>query len=123
MKFWMDEKMKIEIKGKRTNRLLARDEVEVSVKDIEKTPSRLELKKEIARKLNAPEDCIAIGSIRQHFGFKGAECAAHVYESREKLQKTELQHRIDKSSGVSRSKGAKQAASSARAEIPAEGKK
>ena len=115
--------MKIEIRGRRTNKLLARDEIEVSVKDLEKTPSRLELKKEIAHKLNAPEDCIAIGSISQHFGFKGAECTAHVYESKEKLQKTELQHRADKSFGISRSKGAKQAASSAKAEVPAEGKK
>ena len=108
--------MKIDIKGKRTNKLLARDEVEVSVKDIEKTPSRLELKKEIARKLNAPEECIAIGKIEQSFGFKGAECTVHIYESKEKLQKTELQHRIDKSFGISRSKGTKQAASSAKAE-------
>ena len=115
--------MKIDVKGKRTNKLLAREEVEVTVKDIEKTPSRLELKKEIAHKLNAPEECIVIGRISQHFGFKGAECIAYVYESREKLQKTELQHRIDKSFGVKRSKAAQQAASSAKAEEIKEEKK
>ncbi len=115
--------MKIEIEGRRTNKLLAREEVELAVKDIEKTPSRLELKKEIAHKLNAPEDCIAIGKIGQNFGFKGAECSAHVYESKEKMQATELQHRSDKSLGIKRSKAAQQAMSSSKAEEVKEEKK
>jgi len=81
--------MKTSVKSERDNALLKRKEVEVTIIQEASTPSREELRKQLSKDLKAPEERIAVYSIKQPFGKKEAVAEVRVYNTKEDLERIE----------------------------------
>ena len=82
--------MKVEIKTSEKNPMLERTEIEFTVENAEKTPSRKELREKIASLANSKPENLIIDSISHNFGTMQVLGKARVYESREALERIEL---------------------------------
>lgn len=78
------------------NPLLQRKEVKVVAIFEASTPSREELKKEVCKKFNFPEETTVIRKIFQEKGIKRAIVFINVYDSKEALQKIEPQYILER---------------------------
>ncbi len=81
--------MSVEIKKQTKIPLLNRERVTGSVFFEEVTPSRLDVKKEIAKKINAKEDSVVVRHIYGRYGMKKAKIIAHVYTDQQSMKKFE----------------------------------
>jgi small subunit ribosomal protein S24e len=80
--------MKIELVSEKDNPLLERKEVVVKVSDYGATPSRTDLLEELPKILKgANKEGVYIEKVDQHYGRKQTLVMAHVYASRESLEK------------------------------------
>ena len=80
--------MKIEVVSQKDNPLLERQEVVVKVTEYSSTPSRTELLEELPKALKgAQKDGVYIQKVDQHYGRKQTLVMAHVYASKESLEK------------------------------------
>ena len=66
--------------------LLSRKRITFTIDNDGATPSRKELLKMVAKKLNAPEDLVIIKHIYPQFGSKKSKVIAHLYQERSKLE-------------------------------------
>ncbi len=119
--------MKLEITYEKENPLFKRKEIVAYASDIKHTPSKDEVKKEIASKTKAKEDSISIEQIFQLFGGSKAKVKAKIYADKETLTKTEkiLKQKVLKAEAekaAAEKKAAKEAAAQAQqqAEAPKE---
>ncbi|MEM3374521.1 MAG: hypothetical protein QXE31_04845 [Candidatus Woesearchaeota archaeon] len=87
--------MELHLLKEKEMKLLSRKRVSLEV-DSKATPSRLELIKEISKKLNHPEDLIVIKHIYPQFGKNKAKVIAHLYQDKEKMKIFELKELLDK---------------------------
>ena len=81
--------MKLEIAYEKVNPLFKRKEIVAYASDLKHTPTKEDIKKEIASKTKTKEDSISIEKIFQLFGGSKAKINAKIYENKEDLIKTE----------------------------------
>jgi len=81
--------MQIEVKKERDTPLLSRKRVTITAEYEGATPSRNDLRKEIAKKINAKENLVVLKHIYTRFGSQKAKIIAHVYNNEEDLKKLE----------------------------------
>lgn len=85
--------MEIEIKTKKNNTLLEREEIEFkAIHGAEKTPQRGEIQEGIAKALGVGKERVVIDMMRPEFGKQETAGYAKVYVSKEKLLATERKH-------------------------------
>ena len=73
--------MKLEVKNESENKLLHRKELDVSLKELDATPSRKEIVSFLAANLGVPEANIVVEEIRQEYGVREVDCYVKIYES------------------------------------------
>ncbi|MEK6902067.1 MAG: 30S ribosomal protein S24e [archaeon] len=81
--------MEIEMEGRKKNTLLHREELNFEILHVKKTPTRNEVRKELAAKLGATEDLVIIDDITHEFGSMHIVGFAKRYDSIEDLKKIE----------------------------------
>jgi len=96
--------MELEITGKKENKTLQRQEVEIEIKNTKLTPSRKELRPKIAALLGAKEELTVIEKIDHTFGTNQGKVKAHIYENEEVMKKTEPAHLIQRDLGKKKKK-------------------
>ena len=90
--------MEIEIIKENETPLLSRKRLTVKVDFEGKTPARLDLKKDIAKKIKSEPELVVIRHIYQRFGSKTAKVIVHVYSDRKMLERLEDQSIVKKHS-------------------------
>ncbi|MBI4210733.1 MAG: 30S ribosomal protein S24e [Candidatus Diapherotrites archaeon] len=83
--------MKVEIKSKEENPLLARQEVEFTVKETTVTPSRKELRQQIAAIMGADEKKLVVDVFRTSFGTTDISGTARIYKEEKDMKRIELE--------------------------------
>ena len=81
--------MNIDIKEKKDNKLLSRQEIKAHVTFSGSTPPREELKKEFSKITKAKPELVIIKNIYTNFGAQEADILLHVYTDQEILKKIE----------------------------------
>lgn len=81
--------MRLEIISKKTNPLLLRQEIEFSIREVSKTPSRKEVIERLAALTDKDASMIVVDKIVQGFGSKDAVGYAKAYNSKDALEKIE----------------------------------
>ncbi len=84
--------MKIEVRNTHKNALLSREEITAEAFFEGKTPSRIDVHKEMAKKLGVSPDLIVVKGIKTHFGEEKAQVTIHKYESNDILDTIEPAH-------------------------------
>ncbi|MFC1690900.1 30S ribosomal protein S24e [Nanoarchaeota archaeon] len=119
--------MEIELLKERDTPLLSRKRLTFSVNYDKSTPSRIDLRKEIAKKIKAEEKFVILKHIYTRFGQQWAKVIAHVYNNEEELNKFENKKLVAKHSGKKEEKAetetAKGSAPEAKKEAPAKEEK
>ncbi len=88
--------MNLEIIGDRMNSLLNRREIEAVVIYESRTPTREEVREEVARKYNMEKERIIVEKMESLFGAKKARAHIHIYSSAEYAKKYERKHILRK---------------------------
>ena len=86
----------IEILKKKDTPLLSRQRVSAMAYFEGKTPSRLELKELVAKKVSADPNLVVIRHIYQRYGSKKAKVICHVYKDEKAMKTLELETLIKK---------------------------
>jgi len=84
--------MQIEVTNEENNTLLNRKELRVKVLHPAGTPSRLEVKNEVAAQFNASPELVIVDNMKTAFGKKEAIAYVKIYESEEAAQEVEREH-------------------------------
>lgn len=79
----------IEIKEKKESPLLSRIEVIADLSYENTTPSNVEIKKQLAKKLNVDEKLVMIKNIKTYFGMHKAKIFANVYKKDKDIREPE----------------------------------
>ncbi|MFH1240556.1 MAG: 30S ribosomal protein S24e [Candidatus Diapherotrites archaeon] len=90
--------MKVNIVSKQKNPLLHREEIEFEINKAKTTPSRKELREQIAALCNADSELVIIDDVRHSFGTDYVRGKSRVYESKEGLSKSELAYKVKRHS-------------------------
>jgi len=88
--------MKLEIAKERDTPLLSRKRVTLNLEYEGATPSRLDLKKAVAKKLGSKENLTIIRHVYTRFGKQKAKIIAHVYEKEEDMKAIEFSKVVSK---------------------------
>lgn len=86
--------MKIEIKNKNENKLLHRTELDGTITYEGATPTRQQVRAEVAKQLKVKEDVVVSKFIESSFGGNTASFEAFVYDTPEHLQEIETKKYI-----------------------------
>ncbi len=86
--------MKIEITARKSNPLLAREEIEFTVKEITSTPKTDELRAKIASMTESDPETTVITEIKQNFGEKSVTGKARSYKEKKRMKQIELEYII-----------------------------
>lgn len=108
--------MKLDVIKERETPLLSRTRVTLGLEYEGATPSRLQLRKEVAGKLKVEEGLVVLKHIYTRFGQHKAKLIAHVYKNAEDLKRIEDEYMVVKhldKEGKQKAKDAKQAAKAA----------
>jgi len=81
--------MQLEIKTQEKKPLLMREEINATATFKGATPSRAEIKKEIASKIKKEENLIIVKSIKKVYGQQQSEVEAHIYNNEKDLKEIE----------------------------------
>ena len=116
--------MDIEVTKQSKEPLMKRSYFEAKIVFSGKTPSRIDLKKDLCKKLASKEDLTVIRKINTNYGSERAILNGYVYETEELMKKIENKHTLlrhltkaEQAAEKERVKAAKQAAA------PVKGKK
>ncbi|MFH1073308.1 MAG: hypothetical protein V1743_07815 [Nanoarchaeota archaeon] len=88
--------MNLEIKDNKKDPFIQRELVSGVIFFEGKTPSRVEVQKELSKQLHAGEELIVIQKIKTKFGEESALFSAHKYEKKEDIDKIEPRHLLEK---------------------------
>lgn len=86
--------MKVNIVSKQKNRLLHREEIEFEINKAKTTPSRKELREQIAAICNADSELVIVDDIKHSFGTDYVSGKSRIYESKEDLSRIELAYKV-----------------------------
>ncbi len=96
--------MKVEITSKRENPLMIRQELEFKVKEVNATPSRKDVRQQVAALANADEELMVVDVFETSYGTTEFSGKARVYKNQETLRKTELKQMIGRNFGAGEKK-------------------
>ena len=112
-----EDKMSIEIIKKNKETMMQRTYFEAKIIFEGKTPSRIDIKKELCNKLEAKDDYVVIKKITTDYGSARAIAQGYIYDNKENMAKlvpkhTMLRHltRTDRTAEKEKAKAAKLAA-------------
>lgn len=108
--------MRVNIVSKEENPLFSRTEIEFETKDTPKTPSRKELREQIAALVNADEKNMVVDVLQQSYGTSEVTGSARVYKDEKAMKRTEVAKIIIRNFGkeaVAKKKAAAPAAGAA----------
>lgn len=88
---WVDS-MQLEIEGRHKNLLLHREEINFEILNVNKTPSRKEVRTKVAAALGVNEELIMVDEIDHEFGSTRIVGFAKKYDSVEDLKRVEPSH-------------------------------
>ncbi|MCL5679840.1 MAG: 30S ribosomal protein S24e [Candidatus Marsarchaeota archaeon] len=86
--------MEIKISSDKENKLFKRREISFLVLGEEKTPSAMDVKRELCKKLNISPDATLVKELYQAFGERLCNGTAVSYENAESMAKNEQKHKI-----------------------------
>ena len=84
--------MQLEIEGRHKNMLLHREEINFEILNVNKTPSRAEVRTKVAGALGVNEELVMIDEIDHEFGSTRIVGFAKKYDSVEDLKRVEPSH-------------------------------
>lgn len=87
--------MNLKIINKKEEPLLSRTKIEAEIVFENATPSRKDIKSNLAKGLGKDGKLIAVDSIYTQYGIKKAKCLFYVYENEESLKKLEVVKKRD----------------------------
>ena len=96
--------------------LLSRREIVMEASFGGKTPSRQDMRKDIAANLKAKEELVIINNIDTEFGYRKAKVLVHVYKKKEDLEAVEPKYVMKRHEVKAKPKEAKPAPAAAPAE-------
>ena len=102
--------MKLELQKEKELPLLSRKRATFVIEAEGATPSRKDLIKEVAKKINVDEKLVVLKHIYSKFGYSDAKIIAHVYKNEADLKKFEHKSLIEKHSGKKKKGAAGEAA-------------
>ncbi len=82
--------MRISIISKEENPLLARQDIGFEAKDVSKTPSRKEIRGQLAALVNADEKSLVVDILEQNYGSSEVHGKARVYKNEKDMKRTEV---------------------------------
>ncbi len=88
--------MEIEVQKQAKVPLLSRERVTGYAHFENVTPSRLDIKKALAAKIKAAEDCVVVRHVYQKYGARKAKIIAHVYADQAVMKELEPQKLLEK---------------------------
>jgi small subunit ribosomal protein S24e len=88
--------MELKLLSQFENPLLQRKEIKVVAIFEAATPSREEIKTEVCKKFNLPEETTVIRKVFQEKGIKRAICLLNVYNSKEAMLQIESQYLLER---------------------------
>jgi len=91
--------MDIEILKQEKNVLLGREGIEAKVAYSEATPSRKNIRKELAKKIGKKEELVVVREIKTYFGSGMAKIYANAYDKEEDLKASEMESIIKRQEG------------------------
>lgn len=91
--------MKISIVSKKENPLLSRLDVEFEAKEVTATPSRRELRQQLAALTSADEKLLIVDVLGQEYGTQEVKGTARVYKTEKDLKRTETKKLIARNFG------------------------
>ena len=113
--------MKLEIKKERDTPLLSRKRVTLIAEYEGVTPSRMEMKKEVAKKSGAKENLVIIKHVYTRFGSNKAKIISHIYNNEDEMKRIENESLLSKHDPNAKKKqgeGDEAAAQKAKPEAP-----
>lgn len=112
--------MMLEISKERETPLLSRKRVTLSLQYEGPTPPRLELRKEVAKKLKADEKLVVLKHIYTRFGSQKAKIIANVYSDEKAMKNIEEKYLLEKHNPGAKKKeeGETEAKAEAKKEAP-----
>lgn len=84
----------MEIIENKENKLLGRKEILAKMSSDGATPRRVQVKKEIAKKLKVDESLVIVNSVENAFGDTNVNIRAKVYENKESLERNARPHMV-----------------------------
>ncbi|MCR4334917.1 MAG: 30S ribosomal protein S24e [archaeon] len=84
--------MRVQIENRNENPLLNREEVNFTVKETQITPSRQELRKQVAAQTNADEKLLVVDVFNTSYGTAEMKGVARIYKNEAQMKKTELKY-------------------------------
>ena len=115
--------MKVNIVSKQKNALLHREEITFEVNKAKITPSRKELREQIAAMCNADSELVIVDDIKHSFGTDYVSGKSRVYDNKESLSKIELAYKVKRHTGKAEETKEETSKPEAVAEEKADGKK
>lgn len=94
-----DGNMKVDVTEKRQNKILQRQEINFTVKESGRTPSRKELREKVAALVGADEKNLVIDVLKTSYGTVNVSGVARVYKSNEELRALETKPIIERNFG------------------------
>ena len=88
--------MNIQVITDEKNPLFKRREITAKLGYEDKTPSRLEIRKEVAKKLGTKEELVVIKRITPDYGTPAAKCEANIYDDEKSLKELEEEHMVNR---------------------------
>lgn len=101
--------MRLEVKKERDTPLLSRKRVTLMAEYDGTTPSRINVRKEVAKKLGAKENLVVIKHIYTRFGSSKSKIITHVYNNEGEMKKLENEGLLAKHDPNAKKKEAKPA--------------
>lgn len=88
--------MKVEIKEKQEFPLLSRTRIIAEIEFEHSTPPALQLKTEIAKRIDSKPNLVVVRKIKQKYGSTRAEVVVHVYKDEKIMKRLEESHILNK---------------------------
>ncbi len=91
----------LEVLEERENKLFGRIEIDGLIHhELKPTPSRIEIRKKIAESYEKEVPVVYVKSIKTYYGRGLSRLHAHIYSSRELVERYEVRYIIDRNGGI-----------------------
>ncbi|MFH1391794.1 MAG: hypothetical protein ABIH20_05770 [Candidatus Diapherotrites archaeon] len=114
--------MRIQIENRNENPILNREEINFTVKEVEATPSRQEIRKQVAAQANVDEKLLIVDVLGTSYGTPELKGVARIYKTEAEMKKTELKYIIARNFGKGKEEKKVKAATEGEATAAAEWK-
>jgi len=88
--------MEVEILKDNNNAVIGRREIELSIIQVDRTPSKEEVKKEVCKKLNLSPESTLVVKLDQSYGLKQSRALVHSYLNTNAMKKFERSYLFER---------------------------